>query len=40
MKKLLLFGAMLFFAWLPMMAQNSQAQTIQQLQEQLNSLTR
>ena len=39
MKKLLLFGAMLFFAWLPMMAQNSQAQTIQQLQEQINNLT-
>lgn len=30
MKKLLLFGAMLFFAWLPMMAQNSQAQTAAQ----------
>ena len=28
MKKLLLFGAMLFFAWLPMMAQNSQAQAM------------
>ena len=39
MKKLLLFGTMLFFAWLPMMAQNSQAQTIQQLQEQINNLT-
>lgn len=30
MKKLLFLGAMLFFAWLPMMAQNSQAQTAAQ----------